>query len=556
MSSKRHLFHKKTFEIREPLSLFNADEKEFQKPAVTEVIKTQENNCHTLPFNGDKNINEEDSNSFQYSLPFEMDKSSDNFYFCFPVQNTSYVIPKVTLNKKVFIPKKNDVYNKFTKTKKLGLHKSNMESSYVNKESNLSKDNYSSNTLMKFYTKRDIYRIYSNRNKKIKLSFNKNNKCMSTSRKKNIVKKNNSSDKDNENCVKNINKNIYNNNKSNIDTNYSTKIENENTKDHLSNFLDSPVNLGSSAKYYFTQTQNNFNSRKPINNSMYKNKDMKILIVNGNGNKTEYNSQKKLKTQENLQKTSFHKKNGFLQFQNLGNELGAHKKKQRIVKTMKNLKYSPKLKNFQSKLCQNNNNKSVGMKINITSSIDKKNKTCITNNNSNKQLKKIKVNLKKTFNHHYNYSIQDQFNKNDLINEEIHIKEDNLYTNRKNKIKLNEFNLCYTKKRSIDSSKNFETLEEKSYNTKLNKSNIYQRKCGIDSKKKIINLTGKKLEFKSKIFKKNLFNISNDNQINSFDFDKNEIITYNILRNNHYNIIANEVSISLSKENQLLGFDN
>ena len=73
---------------------------------------------------------------------------------------------------------------------------------------------------------------------------------------------------------------------------------------------------------------------------------------------------------------------------------------------------------------------------------------------------------------------------------------------------------------------------------------------------KIINLTGKKLEFKSKIFKKNLFNISNDNQINSFDFDKNEIITYNILRNNHYNIIANEVSISLSKENQLLGFDN
>ena len=47
------------------------------------------------------------------------------------------------------------------------------------------------------------------------------------------------------------------------------------------------------------------------------------------------NKQKKLKTQENLQKTTFHKKNGFLQFQNLGNELGAHKKNNELLKQWK-----------------------------------------------------------------------------------------------------------------------------------------------------------------------------------------------------------------------------
>ena len=69
--------------------------------------------------------------------------------------------------------------------------------------------------------------------------------------------------------------------------------------------------------------------------------------------------------------------------------------------------------------------------------------------------------------------------------------------------------------------------------------------------KKNMNFSGNKLDYKSSIFKKNLFNDSNDNEMNSFDFDKKEIITYNILRNNHYNIITNEISMSLSKENKL-----
>ena len=65
--------------------------------------------------------------------------------------------------------------------------------------------------------------------------------------------------KDDKNYVKKTNKNLYNFNKSNIDTNYSTKIENENTKEHFSNFLDSPINVGTSSQYYFTHTQSKFN---------------------------------------------------------------------------------------------------------------------------------------------------------------------------------------------------------------------------------------------------------------------------------------------------------
>ena len=551
MSTQRHIYQQKKFKVKEPLSfIFNSDVKEFQKPTVTEVIKTRENYCHTLPFNEDIITNEEDNNSFQYSLPFEMDKSSDNFYFCFPTQKTDSIMPKVTLNKKLSFPKKINVCNKFSKKKIAGLHKNVNKSPPYNREPNPSKDiPNKSSVIMKFYTKKDVNKIYSNRNKKIKLSFNKNNKCMSTSRKKIFAKKKNSSGKDN--YTKIVNKNLYNINKSNIDTNYSTKYENENTKDHLSNFLDSPVNIDASPKYYFFQTQSNFNYRKTINDPINKNKDMKILIINGNGNKTEYSSQKILKTQENIKKTDFQKKNDLIQFQYLGKQLGSKRDKGGVGKTMKNLNYSPKLGHFKSKICKNN--RSIEMKINLNSSMDENSKVCVTNNNSNNQLKKIRVNLKKKISHHYNNSIQGQIQKNNVINEEIYSKYDNLSTNRKKNVKLNGFNLCYTKK-FVDISKNFDTLDEKDFYTKTNKGSIYQKKCGIDYRRKIINFTGKKFEYKPRI-KKSLFNNS-ENKISSFDYDKKEIITYNILRNNHYNIVANQISISLSKKNQIFGLAN
>ena len=549
MNPKIHLYGLKTSQIKKPLSsIFNTEEKEIQKPVITEVIKVNENNCHSLPFNEDLNINEDDSNSFQYSLPFEMDKSSDNFYFCFPSQKTNFFMPKVTLNKKISFHKKNNICKKYSKKRIKRIQTNDSKSPINNREQNHSKEN-NANFLMRFYTKRDNNNsIYSNRNKKIKLSFNKDNKCMSTSRKKVISKRKNTDDKDDKNYVKKTNKNLYNFNKSNIDTNYSTKIENENTKEHFSNFLDSPINVGTSSQYYFTHTQSKFNYKKSINTPMNKNKDMKILIINGNVNKNEYNSQKKLKSLENIKKNNSQKKNGFLQIKNLAKNLLTFRGKGGTAKTTKEIKYSSKSKNFKNKISKSN--KSVGMKTNLSGSIGVKNKTCTLNNNTNDQMKKIKVNLKKNINHHYNHSIQDQTKKSDVNNEELHSKHDNLSTNRNNKIKLNELNLCYTKKCSIDFSKSFATLEEKDY-TNSNKYAIYQKKHGINNRKKRINFSGNKLDYKSSIFKKNLFNDSNDNEMNSFDFDKKEIITYNILRNNHYNIITNEISMSLSKENKL-----